>query len=254
MELNIEFTNSALYIVILLAVGLFVLFRFLSWLLPLLLLRREKRRKAWRYTSLIELFVWVVFTIWSVNYLSGNNQLYAIGLFLILFAFTVYAAWVGLKDFVAGAIFKTSGNFSLNETIRIGEYTGKIIRFGHTSAVLETEAGETIFIPYSYLFGKVIVKSHPAETILSYTFRIEIPTGQAVPDIVEQIRSEILGMPWASLKKDPQIKPAGDTRQGHLLEITVFSIEKAYFHEMENLIKEKFVHPDTTGDAETTVS
>lgn len=234
-----EFSNLGFYTVIMLAIGLFVFFRFLTWLVPLLM-KRERRRHAWRYTSLIELFVWIIFLVWSINFLSENNPWYATGLFVILFAFTIYAAWIGLKDFVAGALFKTSNNFSLNETIRVGDFNGKIISFGHSWMVLETESGETIFLPYSYLFGKVIMKSHPAETILSHTFRLVISKSTFSVDAIGRIQNFILTLPWASLKKEPQIKPVEETYEAQILEITVFSIEKEYFQEIETEVKQKF--------------
>ncbi len=240
MNLNLEFSNIALYVVILLAIGLFAFFRLMTWLVPLLVLNARRRRYAWRYAALAELFLWIFFLVWSVNFLSHNNELYALGLFLILFLFTLYSAWIGLKDFVSGALFKSTGNFSINESIRVGEYSGRVIRFGRTGLVLETGSGETIFIPYTYLSGKVIVKSHPAETILSYTFRMEVPGTAYLPDTINDIRTYILTLPWSSLVKEPQVKAAGETKNGQLLEITVFSIEKDYFMEMENLVKERF--------------
>ncbi|MCF8364273.1 MAG: mechanosensitive ion channel [Bacteroidales bacterium] len=240
MDQILDFSNRALYTVITIAVSLFFVFRLMSWLLPILLLRKGTRKYAWRYTSLFELVAWLIFLIWAVNFLSESSLIYAIGLFVILFFFTFYTAWIALKDFVAGAFLKTINHFKVNETLRIGDYSGKIIKFTPSAIILETESGESIFLPYSYLFGKVIIKSNPAETILSHTFRIEIPGTRNLSITIDEIYKEVLNMPWSSLKKDPQIKPIMETATGHLLELTIFSIEKEYFLEMENLIKGKF--------------
>lgn len=240
MDQILDFSNKALYTVIILAISQFLVFRLLSWLLPILILRKGKRKHAWRYTSLFELIAWVIFLIWAVDFLTESSLIYAIGLFIILFFFTFYTAWIGLKDFIAGAFFKTINHFKVNETLKIGEYSGKILKFTPSAIILETEAGESIFLPFSYLFGKVIIKSNPAETILSHTFRMEIPGTRSLSLTVDEIYNEILNMPWSSLKKDPQIKPLLETRTGHLLELTIFSIEKEYFLEMENRIKGKF--------------
>jgi hypothetical protein len=220
---------------------LFFLFRLLNWLLPILIFRKGKRKLAWRYTAIIELFVWTGFLIWSVNYLADNNQLYAVGLFIILFVFTLWAVWIGLRDFIAGAIFKTNRNLNLNDTVKIGEYNGKIIKFTSNKLVLETESGEAIYIPYASLFGKTIIKSHPAETILNYTFRIEIPQDADIQQTTEKINTDIINLPWSSLKKEPQIKPIGETENGFMLEVTVFSMEKDYFPEIEKVVKRRFV-------------
>jgi hypothetical protein len=245
MDFHIEFSNFALYTFLLLSVALFFLFRLLNWLLPILIFRKGKRKLAWRYTAIVELFVWTGFLIWSVNYLAHNNQLYAIGLFVILFIFTSWAVWIGLRDFIAGAIFKTNRNLNLNDTIKIDKYNGKVIKFTSNKLVMETESGEIIYIPYASLFGKTIIKSHPAETILNYTFRFEIPQDADIQQTTERINTDIINLPWSSLKKEPQIKPIGETEFGFMLEVTVFSMERDYFPEIERIVKRRFVREVT---------
>jgi hypothetical protein len=240
MDFHIEFSNIALYTFLLLSAGLFFLFRLLNWLLPILIFRKGKRKLSWRYTAIIELFVWTGFLIWSVNFLAGNNQLYAIGLFAILFVFSFWAAWIGLRDFVAGAIFKTNRNLNLNDTIKVGEYHGKIMKFTSNKLVLEAESGEIIYLPYVSLFGKTIIKSHPAETILNYTFRFEIPKDADIRQTTEKVYHDIINLPWSSLKKEPQVKPLHETENGFMLEATVFSMEKEYFPEIEKAVKRRF--------------
>jgi hypothetical protein len=240
MEQLLNFSKITIYTVILLAIGLFIFFRFLTWLVPILALKRNKRKQAWRYTALVELFMWIAFLIWSVNYLSESSPIYALGLFIMLFFFTFFTAWVALKDFIFGAIFKTNTHFKINETIKIGDYSGKIIKFKPSGMILETESGEAIFLPYSTLSGKAIIKSNPAETILSHTFRVEIPKTNKLTATIRNIYDDIIIMPWASLKKSPQIKPLMETKAGQLLEVTIFAIEKDYFLEMENMIKLKY--------------
>jgi hypothetical protein len=243
MNQILEFSNQSLYTIIVLATALFFVFRLIVWLLPALLLRKDKRRHAWRYTSIFELIVWIIFLSWSVTFLSGHSPMYAIGLFILLFLFTFYTAWIVLRDFVAGAFFKTVSHFKINETIKIGDYSGKILRFTPSAIILETEAGESIYLPYSYLAGKVVIKSNPAETILSHTFRIEIPPSQNLSATIQAMNTDILLMPWSSLKQEPQIKVAAQTPTGHILELTVFSIQKEYFLHIQKLIKEKYALP-----------
>lgn len=243
MEQLLNFSNTAIYTVILLAISLFLIFRFLTWLVPILLLRESKRKHAWRYTAIIELFFWIAFLIWSVNFLSEPSPIYAVGLFIMLFFFTFFTAWVALKDFIIGAFFKTNTHFKINETLKIGEYSGKIIKLKPSGIILETESGEAIYLPYSTITGKAIVKSNPAETILSHTFRVEIPKTEKLTSTIRNIHDDIIIMPWASLKKSPQVKPVMETETGQLLEVTIFAIEKEYFLEMENMIKLKFEKP-----------
>jgi small-conductance mechanosensitive channel len=154
--------------------------------------------------------------------------------------FAFWAAWIGLRDYVAGAIFKTNHDLRQNDSVRIGDFSGKIVKFAANKLVLETGSGEIIYLPYGNLFGKAIIKSHPAETILNYTFRFEVPKGSNILEITEKVYADIINLPWSSLKKGPQVKPLKETATGYILEATVFSMEKEYFSQIEKVIKERY--------------
>jgi hypothetical protein len=240
---NFDFSNITLYVFIVIALALFFGLRVLTWLLPALIRGEERRKIVWRYKSLFEMFVWGLFLIWAVRYLYQSNQPYSVALFVLLILFLLYSGWIGLKDFVAGAFLKAGHKLALNESIKVGDFLGTIIRFGYSSLVLETDSGETVYLPYSYLFGKVIVKSHPAESILRYTFRVEIPPVASIRKAIEEINLFVLNLPWISLTKEPQIKSMSETSSGHLLEITLYSFAKNHFQDMEKMITERFAIP-----------
>jgi len=237
---NIDFSSFGIYFLLFLALALFFALRLISWLLPVIFTGDDHRKIALRYKTLVELVIWVVFNIWSVQYLYSSNQPYAYGLFVILFLLLVYAGWIGLKDMLAGAFVKAGQKLTLNETIRVGEFSGKIIAFGYTSLTIESDEGETIYLPYSYLQGKALIKVQPAESISRHTFRFEIDKKASTRETIEHIRYFILNLPWISLKKEPQIRPLSETSTGQVIEITLFSIEKEHFQDMEKLIKAKF--------------
>jgi hypothetical protein len=237
---NIDFSNFTLYITMLLALGLFLFLKILTRTLPTLLPAEDYRKNILRYKSLFEVLVWIIFITWSVRYLYQNNQPYSAALFVLLFLFLIYTGWIGLKDFVAGAVLKAGHKLTMNETIKVDGYQGTITRFGATSLILESDSGETVYLPYSFLFGKVIIKSHPAESILRYTFRIEIARTESVRAAIDQVYRFILNLPWISLIKEPQIKPVSETSNGQLVEITLYAFENNHFQDMEKLIKEKF--------------
>lgn len=237
---SIDFSNINLYVFMALALILFFMQRLFTWLLPELFPKEEHRKFVQRYKTLFELGVWIVFIIWSVQYLQSTNQPYAIALFLLLILLVVFTGWTGLRDYIAGAIIKAGQKLSINEVVKVQDFTGKIIRFGSTNLVLESDSGETVYLPYSFLLGKAIVKAHPAESILRHTFRIEIAKREAISDSLTDIRIFILNLPWTSLTKEPQIKPVGESGSGQLVEITLYAFEKGHFQDMEHLIKSKF--------------
>lgn len=248
---NIDFSNYNLYVFIALALILFFMQRLFTWLLPELFPKEEHRKLVMRYKSLLELGVWIIFVIWSVQYLHNTNQPYAIALFLLLILLVVVTGWTGLRDYIAGAVLKAGHKLTIHETVKVKDFTGKIIRFGSTNLVLESDAGETVYLPYSFLLGKVIVKAHPAESILRHTFRIEITRRESISDSLTSIRIFVLNLPWTSLTKEPQIKPLGETSSGQLIEITLYAFEKDHFQDMEQMIKSKFAIVADSGIVKT---
>ena len=145
-----------------------------------------------------------------------------------------------LRDLVAGVIFKLSDHFSINDTLKVKKYSGKIVSFGRSSLELETENGKSIYIPYSKVLNAVNIKTDPAEKISRYNFKLETIKDCALKEKTEQIKQAIMVLPWSSIKKSPLIKPIDETENSFLFEITIFSLEKEYFHKIENNIKEQF--------------
>ncbi|HNV50414.1 MAG TPA: mechanosensitive ion channel [Bacteroidales bacterium] len=238
---NLNISNLGIYTLLIVALILFIALRLLTWLFPLIITKTERRKIALRYKSLCELLIWVLFLLWAVQFLYTSNQPFAYALFAILFLIVAYSAWVGLKDIIAGAFLKATHKLSINELITVGDYSGKIVGFDHSNLLLETALGETLYIPYSSLLGKVIVKMQPAESIHRHSFKFEVDKAHSTREDTEKIRGFILTMPWASLKKEPQIRYVTETTSDkQIIEVTLYSIEKEHFQDMERLIKEKF--------------
>lgn len=241
MELpNIEFSRFAVYTFIILAVIIFALFRILERIRPVLKISKELRRRLLQYLPGIELFIWVLYFVWAIQFFWNNNQLYSLGLFAILIVLLLWISWFALKDFIAGAIFKANRSFALHETVKIEEMSGKIVQFKNRTLVIETDAGETIHIPYSLLLGKIIIKSFPAEMILSKSITITIPKKGNLDGLIEALRTDILTLPWSSVKKDPKIRPVSETSDTVTFELLVYAMEKDAFYKIESYLKEKY--------------
>jgi len=237
---EIEFTRFAVYLFLLLAVILFFVFRLLGKVVPVLPIKKDRIKILTRYLPGIELFIWVLFFIWAIQYFWKNNQLYSMGLFLVLIMLLLWVSWFALKDFIAGAIFKASKSFNINESIKIDNYSGRIIQFKNRSLIIETDSGETIHFPYTQLLGKVIIKSSPSEMIQNKTIFLNISKKDPLFETIRNIKTDILNLPWSSIKKEPQIKPIGENNNSFELEIVIFAIETEYFYKIESWLKEKY--------------
>ncbi|MCD4737003.1 MAG: mechanosensitive ion channel [Bacteroidales bacterium] len=239
----LEFSQPDVYLFIFLAIIIFGFFRLMKRIIPLIPVKLSSRKLLVRLMPLVEMFIWLIFFIWSIQFFWNNNQLYAIELSIILAVFIVWISWFSLRDFIAGAMFKANREFSENEHIVIEDNEGKIIGMKSRYLILETEEGENIYIPYSRIIGKKIVKSYPAESLMGHSFTIEIKTyGHADEQIFKSsIKSFILSLPWASITKDPQINPSGITDSGNpIYNITVYTPVKEYFSKIENEVRNRF--------------
>ncbi len=237
-----ELSRGEIYLFLLIAIVIFFLFRVLNKSLPFLPVRKKLRKVLLNNLPVIEMAAWFVYLIWAIQFLWIGNRLYALELSVILSIFVLAVSWFSLRDFIAGAVFKASGKFSKNETVRIGDFAGKIAGLESRNLVLETEKGETVYIPYSKVLGNVIIRSHPAENVMSHTFQMHIENISDPVEVMNRIKVSILTSPLSSLKKEPQIRllDSGDGLASDF-EITVYAIETEHFVRLEKYVRSLFV-------------
>jgi len=239
-SLGIQFSNFELLIAILLALLLFVVIRFAEKAIPFFIKDYEKKRSFIRYFSLIEIFIWVLYTVFLIQSFSDSNQIYSLGMFVLLMIVGFWLLWFYLKNVISGSVFKLSKKFEIGDTIQVNNYQGKIIAMGNQRLELESENGEVIFIPYKQLSDSVIVKLHRGEMELSHSFTLATNNDKLQKEIEQALRYEILSMPWASIKKSPLIKLIHKDDEHFVFEIVLFALNNKYFFNMEQLLKDKF--------------
>jgi len=222
------------------ALLLFLLLKALAKGLPYIIKKSDRKKLFSRYFSLFEVFVWILYTIFVIQQLSDSNQLYSLGLFILLMVAGFWMLWFYIKNYISGGVFKLSAKFDINDTVQIDEYQGKIVDMGNHRLELESESGEIIYIPYSKLSDTVIVKIHPGEMVLSHSFSMSTSSDKPVSEKIEDIRFAILSLPYASLKKSPQIKLLHEDKDHYVFELVVYTLEKEYFYKIEQDIRKKF--------------
>lgn len=234
------FSAFAVYRLIFLGILLFVIFRLAKFLLPIIIKKSSTRKIIQKYIPLIELFLWFIFLVWSLKSFVIKNQYFAIGLSVVMLSIAIWASWFVLKDYISGMIFKTNSDLNKGDTVTIEKTTGKITKFGFRTLQIESAGSKIIKIPYTQMLNKNFIKSDTAQTITGHSFKIKVKRNEKIKDIINQIKSSILLLPWTSLKKDPIIKPIAETSGIYTLEITVFALEKKFFYNIENTIIEKY--------------
>lgn len=238
--LDLRFSNFEIIGFAAIAFVLFLLLKGIAKGLPYIIKLSDRKKRFTKYFSLVEVFVWILYTIFVIQQLSDSNQLYSFGLFLLLMIAGFWMLWFYIKNYISGGVFKLNATFDINDSVQINEYQGKIIGMGNHRLELESESGEVIYIPYSKLSDAVIVKLHPGEMVLSHSFSMSTRNDKTVADKIEDIRFAILSLPYASLKKAPQIKLFHEDKENYVFELVVYTLEKEYFYKIEQEIRRKF--------------
>jgi len=229
-----EFT---LYKYLLIGIGLFLVFRIGKVLVPFVFSSKSKRRFALQFLPLLEIKVWVFFLIMSIIKLENNFKLVALSLFIVLLIGIIFWSWFSMREYMAGISFRTNYHYTLGETILFRDLQGTIKKFGYRHLEIESPSGRYILIPYSQLVQGIVGQSEQGETIISHLFNMKLDKAISIPEVLEEIRTLILQLPWSSLKRMPQIRVVKEEDSYYSLEILIFAIEKDYFFLVENAVK-----------------
>ncbi|MCF8217736.1 MAG: mechanosensitive ion channel [Bacteroidales bacterium] len=239
-EIQAQFSSSAVYLFLLIAIILFGLFRILNFTVPLLPLKTEQKKRFKKALPVVEFVAWFIFLIWGINYFIKYNSYFALALGILVLLIFIWFAWYALRDIIAGIIMKANRGLNLNDMVDIADYHGKIKRFGIRNLVLETENGKSIFLPYTMIIKQELIRSHPAEKILSHTFTLTTPKDKTIEQSMREIHKSLLSLPWTSRIKKPLIRAEQETEASYVFQITAYSIEKGYFVMIEKAIREAF--------------
>jgi len=237
---DIQFSNFEIVGIAFIALILFALLRVAEKTLPYLIEKYENKKGFKRYFTIVEIFIWISFTIFVIQKLSDSNQIYSFGMFILLMLVGIWMFWFYLRDYISGGLFKLNRKFEINDTVQINDYQGKIIALGKHRLELESESGEIIYIPYNQLSNAIIIKLNPGEKVLSHSFTMSTLHNKKPNDIIQDIRYEILSLPWSSIKKEPSVQLIHEDQENLVFEVVVYTPKKDYLFQMEQSIRSKF--------------
>lgn len=202
---------------------------------------RKRKLMFLKYLPLAESVFWMVYLILSAQYfIQKGGSIHTVWIFGILLVLLAFFSWFAFRDIIAGIVWKANKKFNLQDTIKIGDFQGKIQAFHHRNLEIMNDNEESIIIPYTKILSSHIIKSNPTEMILSYSFMLECNNETGSSELLQKIRYEILNLPWSSVKNEPKIKAVREEADRYIFDITVYSMDKDYFYKIENHIKMKF--------------
>ena len=231
------------FLFILLALIIFAFFRLFKYLVQFIRLTPRKALFVNRYLPVTELAVWTIFFIWAIQYLFNRGYLVTLVPLLVFLIIILYLAWYGLKDIIAGVIFKTTNPLQVKDHVTVAGITGKVTAISQSSLEIEDYSGHIVNVPFSKVVGNIVLKHYPSQSLLSHNFLLQCPlteAGSNIFELSENLRTTILALPWASQKKEPKISVEAEGTEHILLNITIFSLDQSYFIKTEKFLEKEF--------------
>ncbi len=227
------------------ALLIFIGFRLFKYLLRFLRLSRSKVFLIHKYLPVSELTIWVLFLIWAIQFLYNKGYLVTIMPAIIFIIIILYLVWFGLKDIIAGVVFKTSNQLQINDHITIADTNtaGKIISIKKTFLELEDDNGRLVILPYSKITGNIVFKNSPSQSLLSHSFRMKIPyinDETDISELMDKIKSFILLLPWISQKKKPKVTIDEESDEFIVILLTIYTLDEIYFAQTEKQLVGEF--------------
>jgi hypothetical protein len=185
----------------------------------------------------IACIAWFIYAFWLINFWFSANTLYPA---LVLFLFIVLAvlfAWYVLRDVVAGLVFGSRGQFSLNHHVSSGDIAGKIIDKGITHITVRTDSGDTARIPYSSLSGKVVCERSEDTASDYYRVLLSLDKTKSSDQIQSAITREVLCIPWASFGSPPIVHLKSETEAAYEFEVLFQSLNSRHAARVERALR-----------------
>ncbi len=246
---NLNFLSSGhiFFVIIVWATVFYVAIRLVKKYLPLIWGMKLSKQKFDYYFAIGESVVWGVFLLIAANWLLSKSVFFGVAFILFILALSIILVFVYFRDYMAGLSLKMENNIAKGDYISFGEIKGRVVALNVRNIEVETEAGETIYIPYHILSaGAFSIKRQDTSKIQSFAFEFECDTSGNLSVLEDEIVKFLYGLPWVRMK--PQ--PAVSFEEGRA-KVVVYPVSKDFVFDIEKAVKEKFETKQEQNDDET---
>jgi hypothetical protein len=185
----------------------------------------------------ISFIVWIVYAFWFAHACFSKYEIYPFLMLFLLILLAALIAWFVLRDIIAGLVFSTRNQFSLNHRVSFGDTTGKIIGIGMTRLVVRTDSGDKASIPYSCLSSEVVCER--AEDTAPDFYRVLLKLNKAAPpdQLQAAITREVLCIPWASFGTPPIVRLKEESDSFYDFEVLFRSLNSRHAARVERKLR-----------------
>lgn len=239
--LNQHFSILSIILLLITSVAIVLLFSFLkSYILLFLSNSKRKSSKIRNWFYLSEAIIIISVLSIFISYSFSRNLILAIVLILLLLIIFYYLSIFFLKDYLAGLLIKTSGDYRINDHISVEKITGQITNFGKTQMEIKSSNGNTVYLPYGLLISKIKSLQAQTEKIYGYSFDFQMKKINHYHKDIELLQEYIRTLPWTHPSYRPEILLKEENQTEYKLQITIFAFDKKYYQKIKNAISQKY--------------
>ena len=237
-----------LLIIIVIALVIVLTFRMLHWFLRPLVRRHIRWLRGSYLLMGVELIVWIGWLFWVIHATVNNRTVHTFVTVGIAFLFFGLLAWFLLRDVVAGIIFKLQHTLKINQSIRVADTSGRLLRLGMTALVLDNTSGEQIKIPYTKLINEAVARSEASDTIEPFDFSLSVSKSLSKERWIAALKQQILLLPWASAQRVPVVQWQREDETSHTFDLRVYSLNASQAQQIESHLRHKYTEKKKTDD------
>ena len=204
--------------------------RIVDRVLPLAASRRANIRRALPF---LETLVALVYILTAVPMVFKDHPHYSPLVLSALIAGVVWVSWFAIRDVVVGLVLKAGGVCKVGDWVRLDEVEGRVIALSYRVMELESQSGETSYVPYGRVSQQAIGCTPAVKGLAAHAFTLACSDAVPMPRVKRAIRAAALNHHWASLIREPRI---AQTAAGQL-DITVYALEPENGPGLEAIIR-----------------
>jgi hypothetical protein len=230
-----------MYITILLAaLGIFFLFRGLTFLNKALPLSKKIKQYMGYLLPVAEFVFWMGFLIWAVRSLYNAYNFVALIIIVALLALMAAPAWFLFRDFIYGIIIRFQQKIEIDSAIEIEDIKGIVIRTGLLGFDIKTSEGNINNIPYNKIIGKIITRHGTNINLDSHCIQFCIKTASDINEIIPKLKTTLINAPWVVSSHEPIIKKVEKQTESFLVDVVIYTIDETHVQNIRDYVMKRF--------------
>jgi len=216
------------------SVLLFILHKFINRYVIRWAKDERKQKFIKEYLPLAINVLWILLIVYFIYKLTLANPIVSIaitGLVLLL-------TWHTINDFVQGTIFKIQKGNIVDQSIKIGELSGIIVKMGITKMDIQLDNGETLHYPYSKLYTQVVRTTTNVKHFKNCIFTISVPFTADVEMLKKQILVSLLNSPWVVSSMPIKMEVVNQDAEKRNIKINAYTLDDKFIPKIQHALAE----------------